>query len=85
MLPLIQGTVENVKELGTTRALTGPISRGDIGTVREHLTGLGLKNPNYLGLYRQLGLYTVGVAANKGSITSQEADELMQILKEDLR
>lgn len=33
-LPLIEAAVRNVAELGATDALTGPIRRGDVGTVK---------------------------------------------------
>jgi predicted short-subunit dehydrogenase-like oxidoreductase (DUF2520 family) len=32
-LPLIEGTLKNVKKLGITGALTGPISRGDLRSI----------------------------------------------------
>jgi predicted short-subunit dehydrogenase-like oxidoreductase (DUF2520 family) len=40
LLPLVQGTLQNVKELGWARALTGPVARGDVRTVRRHLQAL---------------------------------------------
>lgn len=39
-LPLVRATVENVAELGPARALTGPVARGDVETVRAHLAAL---------------------------------------------
>lgn len=35
--PLAQGTLHNVKNLGSEKALTGPLIRGDIAAVRRHL------------------------------------------------
>jgi hypothetical protein len=40
MRPLIEGTLANIAEMGTARALTGPIARGDSGTIRTHLESL---------------------------------------------
>jgi len=40
LLPLVQGTLQGVKELGLAASLTGPISRGDLGTVRQHMAAL---------------------------------------------
>jgi predicted short-subunit dehydrogenase-like oxidoreductase (DUF2520 family) len=40
LLPLMQGTLQSVKTLGIKRALTGPLLRGDIGTIRRHLSAL---------------------------------------------
>ena len=36
-LPLVGATVENVTALGPAAALTGPVARGDVETVRRHL------------------------------------------------
>lgn len=81
--PLINGTVNNIKNLGTAKALTGPISRGDGETVNKHLQELQKKNPEDRELYRQLGLYTINVALHKGSINQEKARELKGILKEE--
>ncbi|MCL5734843.1 MAG: DUF2520 domain-containing protein, partial [Actinobacteria bacterium] len=36
-LPLVKGTLDNLAEQGTAAALTGPLSRGDTGTVAQHV------------------------------------------------
>ena len=40
LLPLIRGTVGNIERDGAAAALTGPIVRGDLGTVQTHLEQL---------------------------------------------
>ena len=40
LLPLVRATLDNVDELGADRALTGPVARGDLDTVRRHLDAL---------------------------------------------
>jgi len=40
LLPLVQGTVDNLRQLGIPAALTGPIARGDADTVRLLLARL---------------------------------------------
>jgi len=62
LLPLLQGTVDNLRRLGLPDALTGPIARGDLGTVRRHLKALEASAPDMLLAYRELGLRTVPVA-----------------------
>lgn len=39
-LDLAQGSLDNVREVGPTRSLTGPVSRGDWATVSAHLAAL---------------------------------------------
>ena len=37
---LLQGTLENISRYGIPGALTGPIQRGDVATVRRHIEAL---------------------------------------------
>jgi predicted short-subunit dehydrogenase-like oxidoreductase (DUF2520 family) len=66
LLPLLQGTVDNLRRLGLPDALTGPIARGDLGTVRRHLVALEATAPDLLPAYRELGLRTIPVAEALG-------------------
>jgi predicted short-subunit dehydrogenase-like oxidoreductase (DUF2520 family) len=66
LLPLLQGTVDNLRRLGLPDALTGPIARGDLGTVSRHLEALEAMAPDLLPAYRELGLQTIPVAAALG-------------------
>ncbi len=65
LLPLVQGTLQNVKNFGLEKALTGPILRGDVATVGEHLKALG-GDPAALEIYRALGRRILGLAARSG-------------------
>lgn len=69
MIPLMMNTLENIQEMGTSNALTGPIKRGDVNTVKEHLNILE-KNPDLISLYKTLGLETVQLAEQKHGKTS---------------
>jgi len=78
--PLIRATVENISKLGAEGALTGPIARGDLGTVSAHLTALDECAPELSGLYRALGSWTVDLALRKGSIDETAARALLEAL-----
>jgi len=80
--PLVRGTVRNIEQVGPTEALTGPIARGDGTTVQGHLAALKDIGGLPLELYRKLGLYTVGLALDRGSISIEQSKILEQILKE---
>ncbi len=67
--PLIEGTLSNIEKMGARDALTGPIARGDIQTIENHLLEIGSKTPHLLRLYKTLGLHTVKIAMVKGSIS----------------
>ncbi len=79
--PLLRGTLENVKALGTPQALTGPVARGDVETVRRHMEALRDQPPQFLRLYAELGRYTVSVARRKG-LRPSDAAMLMELFKE---
>lgn len=50
-LALAGGSLDNVAQLGSARALTGPVSRGDWDTVRRHLAAIPMtERPPYLAL-----------------------------------
>jgi predicted short-subunit dehydrogenase-like oxidoreductase (DUF2520 family) len=90
LVPLLQGTVDNLRRLGLPDALTGPIARGDLGTVQRHLDALEATAPDLLPAYRELGLRTIPVAAalgrkraalgRGGGVDPQQVDELRALL-----
>jgi len=81
--PLVQGTMRNIEEKGTEKSLTGPIARGDIGTIRRHLTVIGKKAPRLLALYREMGLFTVDIAVRNNTLSEDRAGEIQSLLKGD--
>jgi len=82
LLPLVQGTVNNIARVGPVAALTGPIARGDSSTVAGHLPALERAGAAEAFLYRVLGLYTVKVALEKGGINRRQAEEMEALLGE---
>ncbi|MFH1651456.1 MAG: DUF2520 domain-containing protein [Chloroflexota bacterium] len=80
LLPLVQGTLNNIAKIGIPGCLTGPIARGDTGTIRNHIAALDRAAPGILKTYRDLGKQTVPVALAKGKISEGQAKELEEIL-----
>jgi predicted short-subunit dehydrogenase-like oxidoreductase (DUF2520 family) len=76
LLPLLRGTINNIENVGLPNCLTGPIARGDIGTVLKHLDAMEEKAPEIVETYRDLGLQTIPIALNKGKIDVARAEEL---------
>jgi predicted short-subunit dehydrogenase-like oxidoreductase (DUF2520 family) len=68
--PLIDGTWKNLKRSGPAEALTGPIVRGDLMTVREHLKALKAF-PLAREIYQRLGLLALELAEKRGLRPSQ--------------
>jgi predicted short-subunit dehydrogenase-like oxidoreductase (DUF2520 family) len=84
LMPLIQGNLNNMKNLGLPQCLTGPIARGDMGTIEKHITALRDKAPSLLNLYAELGLQTVPIARAKDTIDEHTSDALRSLLKKGI-
>lgn len=82
LLPLLRGTVSNLGSVGLPDALTGPIARGDVGTVRSHLGALAAGPGDLLRLYLALAQRTIEVALRKGTLAPAEAAALRALLAE---
>jgi len=63
---LARAAVDRVEELGTEAALTGPIVRGDAGTVRAHLAALHQQLPELVPLYVHDARQTLALAQRAG-------------------
>ncbi|HEU65957.1 MAG TPA: DUF2520 domain-containing protein [Chloroflexi bacterium] len=80
MLPLLEGTIKNIEVIGLPACLTGPVARGDLGTIERHLSALESRSPSLLTTYKEMGLQTIPVALAKGKIDEQKAAEMRALL-----
>ena len=79
--PLLRASVQNALETGPTAALTGPIARGDAGTVEAHLRALAEAGESVGNLYRAAGLQALDIARRRG-LPETQARALEKILRE---
>lgn len=82
MMPMLQGALNNLSNVGLPKALTGPIARGDLMTIRKHLSALEKKAPGMLSLYKELGNWTIPIGLAKGTLSEERARELRVLLKD---
>ena len=82
--PILRTTTENVLKSGPEQALTGPIRRGDLGTIRQHLAALEHASPETRLLYVAAGLRTVAVAERAG-LKKSAAREIEKALGAETR
>jgi len=80
LLPLLRGTTNNLENVGLPNCLTGPIARGDSGTIEKHIAALKARAPQLLPAYRELGQQTIPIALAKGRIDQAQAGHLAAIL-----
>ena len=80
--PLIDGTLENVRRWGTRAALTGPVARGDVGTVERHLQAMTERQvpERWFRTYRTLGEAALDVAEARG-LDHTAADQMRRALR----
>lgn len=64
--PLVEASVTNVLTHGAS-ALTGPVVRGDVGTVQRHLAALDLDVPELAAAYRALQRVVLEQATRAGA------------------
>ncbi|WP_043827142.1 MULTISPECIES: Rossmann-like and DUF2520 domain-containing protein [unclassified Amycolatopsis] len=77
--PLLSAALDNVLRHGD-RALTGPVPRGDLGTVRKHLDVLTDRAPQIAPAYRALARRTAQRSRAAGLLDPAAAGELTDLL-----
>jgi predicted short-subunit dehydrogenase-like oxidoreductase (DUF2520 family) len=79
LAPLLEAALANTLRLGDG-ALTGPVARGDAGTVSEHLRALERLAPEAVPAYRALARRTADRAVAAGRLTPAAAEPLLAAL-----
>jgi len=78
--PLIEGTLENARALGIRAALTGPVTRGDVGTLESHLAALRAHAPDVLDLYVAAARREVILAEARGVLAPEDSWKMRAVL-----
>ncbi|MEV5709230.1 DUF2520 domain-containing protein [Actinoallomurus sp. NPDC052274] len=77
--PLLGAALDNGLRLGV-RGLTGPVVRGDAGTVAEHVTELARVSPEAHDAYIALARLTADRALAAGLLRAEDAERLLDAL-----
>jgi predicted short-subunit dehydrogenase-like oxidoreductase (DUF2520 family) len=80
--PLLSAALDNALRHGD-RALTGPVARGDAGTVRKHVRVLGEHAPQMLPAYRVLAERTAQRAAASGLLRPDLTADIAAAIRSD--
>jgi predicted short-subunit dehydrogenase-like oxidoreductase (DUF2520 family) len=77
--PLLGASLDNALRRGD-QAMTGPVSRGDAGTVRVHLEALRTQAPELVAVYIALARLTAERALQAGLLKADQAEGLLEVL-----
>jgi len=83
--PLLMGTLHNIEQKGSVPSLTGPIARGDLGTLEKHLEAIRAQMPSLLSVYGELGKITADVALKKNSLSAEQVAAIKSLLSKGAR
>lgn len=76
---LFTAAMDNALRMGD-QALTGPVSRGDVGTVSAHLAVLARMSPRTVPAYLEMSRLTATRAHSAGMISADALARLMDVL-----
>ncbi len=77
LIPLVAGTLKNAQEFDMPAALTGPVVRGDVGTIKRHLEVLqGEARDTYKAVIRSV----IRLAERAGRTPAAKLDEIRKLL-----
>jgi predicted short-subunit dehydrogenase-like oxidoreductase (DUF2520 family) len=79
--PLLEAALDNALDKGDA-ALTGPIVRGDVNTVRAHLKDIAANAPQTLPSYVALGRATLDRVVMDGRVLPIRAAKILELLDE---
>lgn len=77
--PLLSAALDNVLRSGDA-ALTGPVARGDAGTVGSHVDEIGRVAPEMVAAYVHLARRTAARALASGRLKATDAEPLLDAL-----
>jgi predicted short-subunit dehydrogenase-like oxidoreductase (DUF2520 family) len=84
LIPLMSSVVQNLSQLGLPGALTGPVARGDVSSVEQHLRILAQRAPEMLDLYRRLGRDVLRLAREKSPLPPATVARLEALFRSPL-
>jgi len=77
---LVEQTLGNARALGIRAALTGPMTRGDVGTLERHLEAMRRLAPGAVALYVAAAEREIVLAETRGSLAPEAAESMRRIL-----
>lgn len=73
LLPLARGTLESIDSVGICKGMPGPVSRGDVASIKKHVAALQPLGDDMMEFYRLLCDRTIPLALECGAIDEATA------------
>ena len=80
---LAEQTLANARGVGVAASLTGPITRGDVGTVAAHLAALEAHAPDVVELYVATARRQLRIAEGRGALSPHQAARVGRLLAKE--
>lgn len=80
--PIIRATLKNIEAKGPLFSLTGPVVRGDVGTIESHLDAMkGMERQKEV--YRSLSKVALEMAEERGTLAPEQIAALRALLEKE--
>ncbi len=79
--PLLESTIENLSSSSPEDALTGPVARGDLGTLKAHGLALRQHLPHLVPAYAALSVETVRLAVRANKLSPERAKDVLSLME----
>jgi predicted short-subunit dehydrogenase-like oxidoreductase (DUF2520 family) len=79
LAPLLSAALDNALRFGDN-GLTGPVARGDDGTIASHIAAIEHSDPRAKSAYLALARLTADRAINAGLLRAEDAERLLDVL-----
>jgi predicted short-subunit dehydrogenase-like oxidoreductase (DUF2520 family) len=80
--PIIDATLANVFRTTPAQALSGPVARGGVDTVRDHLRAVQAQTPDLIPYFVRMTAETVRLAQVKGALAEETVEEFGALLRD---
>lgn len=82
---LMGQSLENSRSMTAPDAITGPASRGDVATLKQHLSSLRQYSPHIVPIYVVIGSHCVSLAIQSGKLSQERGEAILDMFSNELQ
>jgi predicted short-subunit dehydrogenase-like oxidoreductase (DUF2520 family) len=83
--PLVFASADNIQQKGVALSATGPVTRGDVGTLINHLENIQSTVPEFLDVYNELGKILIKLMQHNNTLSKDQIDRMKKVLVQQNR